>query len=392
MKRALQATAGAAVSAVALWLTLRGKNLGSIWEATRSADYRYLLPYLVLLLAIHLVRTVRWGILLEPVAKVPFGRLNSVSAVGFMALMLLPFRLGEFARPYLVAERPHLRVSAALSSVVVERVVDGLFTAIMLMVALLAIPAAASGLPLLRAAGALVFLGFASLMVFLVVAYRNRALAVGLTQRLVAPLSASSAERVAGMMDAFIHGLRLVPSRGKLVLFVLLTVAYWGMAAAGIVVLGRAFSLELTAAQAVTTLGALVVGSMIPAGPGMVGTFQASVLLALALFVPRDQLDTHGTAFANVMWLAQLGQQVALGMVFLFSRHIRFDRILNAPAEVGHGLEKEEAEYQHDEGADLPTSPKAPAGLEALAGHGEGTAQAVPLPSPGRRLQNGVVK
>ena len=129
MKRIVQALVGIAISGVALWLTLRGKDVSAIAQEIRAADYRYLAPYLLILVFIHLARTVRWGILLEPVAKLPFSRLNAVSAVGFMALIILPFRLGEFARPYLIAERPRLRVSSALSSVVVERVTDGLFTA-----------------------------------------------------------------------------------------------------------------------------------------------------------------------------------------------------------------------------------------------------------------------
>ena len=147
MKRLVQALAGLAISGAALWLTLRGKDLGAIADEIRQADYRYLAPYLaILLIAIHLARTVRWGILLEPVAKVPFGRLNAASAVGIMALVVLPFRLGEFARPYLVAQRPALRVSAALSSVVVERVVDGIFMGLLLVVALLAVPDGTPGL------------------------------------------------------------------------------------------------------------------------------------------------------------------------------------------------------------------------------------------------------
>src|SRR5574338_511014 len=174
VKRLVQALAGLAISAAALWLTLRGKDLGGIWQAMRSAGYRYLWLYLPFLVFIQWARTVRWGILLEPVAKVPFGRLNAVSAVGLMALCVLPFRLGEFARPYLIAARPRLRVSSALSSVVVERVADGIFTGLLLVVSLLAVPDGVPGVRLLRTAGVVVSLAFGGLLAFLVIAYRNR--------------------------------------------------------------------------------------------------------------------------------------------------------------------------------------------------------------------------
>jgi uncharacterized protein (TIRG00374 family) len=344
VKRLAQVLAGLAVSAGALWLTLRGKDLGAIWLAMKAADYRYLAPYLLVLGVIHLVRTVRWGILLEPVAKVPFARLNAASAVGFMALVLLPFRLGEFARPYLVAERPRLRVSAALSSVVVERVADGIFTGLLLILTLLAVPEGTPGLRVLRVAGVAVSGAFVGLLAFLVLAYRNRALAVRLTSRLLGAVSPKLAARVSGMMDAFIHGLRLVPSRGKVALFFALTAGYWALNGWGMQLLARAFDIRIALVDAYTVLGVLVVGVMIPAGPGMVGTFQGAVVLGLALFLTPEQAAARGPAYANVLWAAQIGFQAALGFVFLFSRHVKVGRLFAGP-QTGGELEAEEAEY-----------------------------------------------
>jgi uncharacterized protein (TIRG00374 family) len=347
VKRAVQTLVGLGISAAALAYTLHGKQLDRIWSEMLNADYRWVAPYLVILLLIHLIRTVRWGILLEPVAKVPFSRLNAVSAVGFMALMVLPFRLGEFARPYLVAERPRLRVSAALSSVVVERVADGLFTALLLVLTLLAVPEGTRGLHAFRVAGVVVFLAFATLLAFLVLAYRNRPLAVRLTHRLLDPVSPRVAERAAGMMDAFIHGLRLVPSRRKVAAFFSLTFLYWAINGWGIQIFARSFGFDLSLVAAYTVLGVLVVGVMIPAGPGMVGTFQAAVVGGMSLFV--GGAGERAFAFANVLWLVQLLQQVVLGLVFLFSRHIRLARVFEAPSEVEEELEEEEVEYRRDE-------------------------------------------
>ena len=351
MKRLAQTAIGLAISALALWLTLRGKDLGGIWAAMREADYRYLAPYLLVLVGIHLVRTVRWGILLEPVAKVPFARLNATAAVGFMALVLMPFRLGEFARPYLVAQRPRLRVSAALSSVVVERVVDGLFTGLLLLLALLAVPEDTPGLAVLRVGGVVVSLAFAALLAFLVLAYKNRGLAVRVTERVLGAISPRLAARMSGMIDAFIHGLRLVPSRSKVAAFFTLTVVYWSLNVWGMKVLATGFGFQLSFVETCALLGVLVVGVMIPAGPGMVGTFQGAIVLGLSLFAPKDVVATHGTAYANVLWAAQIGMQTLLGLLFLPSRHIRIAALFGAPAVVGAELEGEEEEYRRGETA-----------------------------------------
>ncbi len=346
MKRAAQIAAGLAVSAVALWLTLRGKDAGAMWAAARAADYRYLVPYVGILLVIHLVKTVRWGLLLRPVAHVPFSRLNAIAAVGFMALMLLPFRLGEFVRPLLVAERPRLRTSAALSSIVVERAADGLFTGVVALVALLAVPDGTPGVALLRAGGIVVSLGFAAVIAFLVFGYWNRPLAVRLATGLVAPFSRRAAERGAAMLDAFIHGLRVLPGAGSVALFFGLTTAYWFLNVLGMRVLALGFGFDLGLAQLCALLGVLVVGVMIPAGPGMVGTFQGAVVLGLSFFAPAEAVATRGVAYANVLWAVQLLQMTALGLVFLWSRHVKLGRLVRAPGEVGAGLEEEEEEYR----------------------------------------------
>lgn len=344
-RRVVQALAGVGVSCGALWLTLRGKDLGAIWAAMRAGDYRFLAPYLVILLAIHLVRTVRWGLLLRPVADIPFARLNAVAAVGFMALAVLPFRLGELARPMLVADRRQLRTSAALSSVVVERAADGLFTGLLLVVALLSVPDSTPGIRLLRIGGGVVTGAFAAVIAFLAFAYRSRSRAVALAGAVLRPLSARLAERAAGMLDAFIHGLRVLPGARSVALFFALTALYWALVAAGMAILAAGFGFHLRVTEALALVGILVVGVMIPAGPGMIGTFQGAILVGLALFAQADAVATRGVAYANVLWAAQMLQFVALGVPYLFSRHVQPGRLLGAGA-VGEGLESEEAEYR----------------------------------------------
>ena len=146
--------------------------------------------------------------------------------------------------------------------------------------------------------------------------------------------------------------LRLVPSRGKLVAFFLLTIVYWGLNGYGMSVLARGFGFDLSPIATYATLGVLVVGVMIPAGPGMVGTFQGAIVVGLALFFDREAVATRGVAFANVLWAVQIAQQTALGLLFLPSRHVRLSALFAAPGAVEAGLEDEEREYQAGEAAD----------------------------------------
>ena len=346
MKRKLQLAAGLLVSLGFVALSLRGQDVGAVWRQLASANYLYLFPYIAILLAIHLVRTVRWGMLIRPLQQVPFRRLNAVSAVGFMALVVLPFRLGELARPYLIREPGKLRGTAALASIVVERVLDGLMVAAMLVLLLLRLPGTGREIAWVRAGGYAMFGFFAALLAFLLLAYWQKALALRLTRATFGRVSMRLSDKLSGMLETFISGLRALPSWRSLAAIVSMTAFYWALNGWGMQILARGFQLDLGLVDTYTVLGVLVVGVMIPAGPGMVGTFQGAVVLGLSLFVSHEAAVLRGLAYANVLWAVQLGFQTALGLAYLFSRHVQVGRLFAGPKDTGEELEAEEAEYR----------------------------------------------
>lgn len=124
--RGLQFAAGLALSGLFLWLALKGEDWGAIGEQLSGADYRYVaLMFPVGAYALY-ARCQRWQILLEKTHRrsVPMLPIYSASAIGFMANMVLPFRVGEVARPLLLARNAGLPTASTFASVVVERVLD----------------------------------------------------------------------------------------------------------------------------------------------------------------------------------------------------------------------------------------------------------------------------
>jgi len=329
-----------AMSALFVWLSLRKTDVRAVARAMLDADPRRVAAYVVMFLAIHVLRTVRWGILLRPLGHVSFKRLNSASAVGWMLLMLLPLRLGEFARPLLIARPPPgggapLRRSGALASVVVERIVDGIAIGVLGIVSLRLLGASASGryVEFAKSASVLVALGFFALCVVLLLAVFFRERALALADRLLRPLSPRVANRVQGMLDTFISAVH-VGSGWSLLAFFVLTALYWTVTAWALGVLAPAFGfVGLTPLMLAVILTIQVVGVMVPAGPGMVGTMQFFTQAGLSLF-SSDGFSAHGAGFANTVWLLQFGVQVGLGMIFLLAGHVSLKGLLGAaPAD-----------------------------------------------------------
>ena len=56
--------------------------------------------------------------------KIDQWSLFSITSVGFMAINLLPVRMGEFVRPYLISQKSSIRLGSSLATIVVERVFD----------------------------------------------------------------------------------------------------------------------------------------------------------------------------------------------------------------------------------------------------------------------------
>lgn len=302
------------------------RNWDVMWESLRAANYLWLLPYLLLLTGIHLCRTLRWGNLLAGLEKVPFRKLNEASGIGFMLLILLPFRLGEFARPFLVAQRSQIRRSAAMTTVVLERIVDGIAIATLLRILLFFVPDELGGIDRLKLGANLMFLVFGGGLAFLLFALWQRERAVQLVRATAGKISASAADRMAEVVDAFVGAMKQLPGPGQLFSFFFFTAGYWVLNGLGMSLFARAFDcavggtavcepLLLTTFQGFLVLAVLVVGLMIPAAPGGAGTFQAFIILALSVFLPPSVVNSSGLAYANVLWLVQMAQQVAFGLV-----------------------------------------------------------------------------
>lgn len=110
------------VTAVAAGLVLRGIDGAAAWAALVGADWRIVPVFFLFQAAILLLRTWRFQLLLD--APVPFGRMLPAVSVSFLAINVVPLRLGELVRPWLLAEREGVPVGSALAAVVSERLLD----------------------------------------------------------------------------------------------------------------------------------------------------------------------------------------------------------------------------------------------------------------------------
>ena len=128
------------LSAVFLWIAVRGVSWQETSAALRAARIVYLPPIFIIAVISLYFRALRWGVLLRPLARVERRSLFSATAIGFAANMLLPLRAGEVIRPWLLARKEGLTLAPLLATVAIERLFDMAILLLFFAVATLTLP------------------------------------------------------------------------------------------------------------------------------------------------------------------------------------------------------------------------------------------------------------
>jgi hypothetical protein len=280
------------------------------------------LLYALSMVPVHLLRAWRWKYLLRPIGvSLPFRRLMIISTVGFMAILALPFRLGEFARPYYVAKEGQSRMSEVLGTVAVERIVDGLVIAILLFATYLfsLAPGARAYPPVLAFSAWLALLGFLGLTAFLGFALRwpDTTIRVLLATTLLRRFAPKFADKLADRLRALIRGFRALGHARDILPFLAQTALYWTANGLGMWLLARLMHLPIPIHAAFAAMAFTGVLISLPNAPGLVGQFHAGILLALAAYLPDSVLASVGGAYAIAVHGIQFVWYVVLGFLAL---------------------------------------------------------------------------
>ncbi len=311
--------AGGVLALVLLALFFRGVDWPALTAAFRAADPWLLTGVVVATMVTYLARAWRWGYLLAPLARVPFGRLVSATVVGFMSGLLVP-RAGEVIRPYLVARRHDLKISAAFASIILERLVD-LITVLSLFFLYLYVlphPEAQTKGPLLGAlrwGGALAALGAVAILAALVIFHARADWAMSMLDRVLYRLPSRVAAPISRLLRSFASGLAVLKASPAHLLAILgQSLVVWLAIAASFYCCNRAFGVDLPFHSTFLLLAFLTVGVAVPT-PGNVGGFHEAYLLAMtqAFGVARDTAAAAGIASHALSNLPVL----LFGLVFL---------------------------------------------------------------------------
>lgn len=319
MKFVLRGTVALILSGFFLWFAFRSVDMEQAAVILARIRWPTLLGYVLLMVVCQLARIFRFDVLVRPFAQVDWRTQMRISSVGLLLIFALPLRLGEFARPLLLKQRAGAPILAGIGAVAVERTMDGLLVTLLFFITTMSL-APALVVPEAVMVGAYVALAiFSSAFVVLLTSLLAGPRFIDRLESLGARVSADFAHKAAGLLRAFVTGLRALPDRRALASFIFLSLLFWVGQAAGYTLVMWGMGLDVPAVAGFIMVAVIVLGIMIPGGPGNLGTFQAAIVWGLAIF----SLDeTTAAAFGLVVYPLTAAVTFAFGVPYLASENL----------------------------------------------------------------------
>lgn len=327
------------VSLVCLFLFVRkiGGEWPLVWQAMKHVEYTWVILAVLLQFVAMWIRAMRWQSFLgQPWVSVT--KLFLIANIGFMGNGVLPARLGELIRSFLVWRHTPHSFATAIATIIVERVFDLLVILLFLAYALYAFPFPASadaeetrarvqdlaflgGLMFGVLISSILFMTYAPQLSLRIAAFIFRPLPIGISTKLLSAIEAF--EKGASTFrrpESFLYSFLL-----SLVLWLVITYSEWIML--------WAFNIDnVSFTGAMFLMTALCFAVMFPQAPGYIGVYQLAVLLVLSnVFQVSDSLSG---AVAIMLWLTQVPPIIIIGLISLLVMGVSFTDITHVQEEI----------------------------------------------------------
>jgi hypothetical protein len=319
---------GLPISGFLFWLAARGIPFGDLIKVMREAQYAWMIPAVLATYGVIWVRAKRWCVLMRGIKRVRPSTAFRATAIGFTVNYVIPVRVGELLRAYLVGQRENMSGSAAFATVVVERLLDIICILMIFILLLIFVPGSQKGSQLFSLLRTAAVISLAILMCTAVVLWivRRRIAWIGRpVEFFLGRIWPRGAQRLVGILEGFSKGLIPSMTKSDILAIVFYTLALWGLTAGGIRLVANGFGLGLPLEAPLVILVALAFGVSVPSAPGFLGTFHYAAVVALMLYgIPK----TEALSYAIALHAASILPVFFLGMGLLWAEGLRMGKIM----------------------------------------------------------------
>lgn len=319
------------LSAVALAFVVDWSEFG---RSLARVNYWFLIPATACMLASYFCRALQWRYVLGKQRPVGVFAIFRITMIGWLVNIVLPARLGEVARAYVLARKYNYSKGTAFATVIVTRLLDGAMLFLLFALFTILIPAKVAGL---KAGGTTGFVIYLVIVGFFVLFYFKRDMATVLVKSVVGRFSRAGAAWLIRVLNKFMQGFSCFRKPADLGRAFGYTAAVWGFVALSFhfVILAFKFSAPLPLYAGLLLVPIVSLAVALPSSPGFIGTMELGVIAALQIIKPA--LTRHEElSYAVIVHAVQIIPAVALGLYFLWVEHLKITDLAKVEEE-GNG-------------------------------------------------------
>ncbi|MBI5035428.1 MAG: flippase-like domain-containing protein [Chloroflexi bacterium] len=318
---------GLVISAACLFFAFQGIQFDKLFEALAHMDYTLLGLAAIMWCISYVGRVYRWQLLFSPqpmrISKV-FYALN----IGYFLSNLLPARLGDIVRAYLIGEFENVSKARGLSTVVVERLTDGLTVVLLLSITAIFVPS----IPDAARQGAIgvAVTGIIGVIVLLALSF-NKERGMAILHRLAAPFPFLQRPSLWKALESLIDGFAILRSPRPIIGVVLWAIYTWVTGAVPFWLVMQAVGLRdgtgnpLPFAAAVLVMTVTSLGVVVPSSPGYIGVFHAVAVLVLTTIYNADK--STSLSYAIVVHALSYLMLTVLGIFSIWKEGLTYQRL-----------------------------------------------------------------
>ncbi|HMZ80851.1 MAG TPA: lysylphosphatidylglycerol synthase transmembrane domain-containing protein [Acidobacteriota bacterium] len=319
--------AGIALSLFFTYLALRGISWSQTWYFLKRTQPFELFLALVLMWAGFFWRALRWKRLIDTGQHISYKDCFRVITIGYMANNVLPARIGEIARAYLLSHRNGVTKSFALGTIVTERLGDVVMLVLFISATLLVVPLPALGKEV-AIGSAVIALAATVFVMTLVFWHESMPILLGKPMKLV--LSEKRADYLLDKVDRFIGGISCGRSVKVLALVGVDSFGIWFSALLMTWAVAHACHIQVGLTEILFTMCVVNLGVMLPSAPGYVGTYQYLCITALGFFGVDNELALAFSIVCHIVWYLPL---TLLGLIFFVHDRLTFTELAEGELE-----------------------------------------------------------
>ncbi len=342
MKKQLKLWAGLIISIFSIWFALQGIDFGQVGASLGSLQWGWILVYTIPYFIVIGFKVTRWQLLFYPDNHLRYHNLFSSLMISYLWNTILPARLGEVVRAYVLSRKEKIGVARVISTILLEKILD-VITMFIFLVALL---------PFLKVEDWIKqsawFLGGGVIAAFLVcmlmAARRKEAEKVVVFFLKFFPVQFRA--KLYGFVTEILDTLTVLLNFKVSLNLWTQSIVMWIVNITLYMLIGWSVGLPLTFEQSILVMITSSLGMAVPAAPGYVGTFEAVISLTLNPFYP-DQKSLVFT-YALFQHLVAFLPVVIIGAVYTWREGLAPGK-LDSAKEVIANPEKEEPEEKREQ-------------------------------------------